>query len=174
MVSLAADDFTKAGEKITGVMQEAEALFGQLNHTGQVLSESTKSVQGALQSFASGQERFTAMVEALRSIIDQAKEDAGMNKDVVADPVAYGNIADLCFSFLIDTPHKMTLSPFEDRPSGGDDGIGTNGALEANPDKLTRLQESLGIVHGGLEEKCPRFLAERGIGKDQVPLLWIN
>lgn len=85
MVSLAADDFTKAGEKITGVMQEAEALFGQLNHTGQVLSESTKSVQGALQSFASGQERFTAMVEALRSIIDQAKEDAGMNKDVVAD-----------------------------------------------------------------------------------------
>lgn len=85
MVSLAADDFTKAGEKITGVMKEAEVLFGQLNHTGQVLSESTKSVQGALQSFASGQERFTAMVEALRSIIDQAKEDAGMNKDVVAD-----------------------------------------------------------------------------------------
>jgi hypothetical protein len=85
MVSLAADDFTKAGEKITGVMKEADALFGQLNHTGQVLSESTKSVQGALQSFASGQERFTAMVEALRSIIDQAKEDAGMNKDVVAD-----------------------------------------------------------------------------------------
>lgn len=85
MVSLAADDFTKAGEKITGVMQEAEALFGQLNHTGQILSDSTKSVQGALQSFASGQERFTAMVEALRSIIDQAKEDAGMNKDVVAD-----------------------------------------------------------------------------------------
>jgi hypothetical protein len=85
MVSLAADDFTKAGEKITGVMKEAEALFGQLNHTGQVLSESTKSVQGALQSFASGQERFTAMVEALRSIIDQAKEDAGMNKAVVAD-----------------------------------------------------------------------------------------
>jgi ABC-type transporter Mla subunit MlaD len=71
MVSLAADDFTKAGEKITGVMKEADALFGQLNHTGQVLSESTKSVQGALQSFASGQERFTAMVEALRSIIDQ-------------------------------------------------------------------------------------------------------
>lgn len=85
MVSLAADDFTKAGEKITGVMKEAEALFGQLNHTGQVLSESTRSVQGALQSFASGQERFTAMVEALRSIIDQAKEDAGMNKAVVAD-----------------------------------------------------------------------------------------
>jgi len=85
MVSLAADDFTKAGEKITGVMQEAEALFGQLNRTGQILSESTKSVQGALQSFASGQERLTAMVEALRSIIDQAKEDAGMNKDVVAD-----------------------------------------------------------------------------------------
>lgn len=85
MVSLAADDFTKAGEKITGVMKEAEALFGQLNHTGKVLSESTHSVQGALQSFASGQEKFTAMVEALREIIDQAKEDTGMNKQVVAD-----------------------------------------------------------------------------------------
>lgn len=85
MVSMAADDFTKAGEKITGVMKEAEALFGQLNHTGKVLSESTQSVQGALQSFASGQEKFTAMVEALREIIDQAKEDTGMNKQVVAD-----------------------------------------------------------------------------------------
>lgn len=85
MVSLAADDFTKAGEKITGVMKEAEALFGQLNHTGKVLSESTHSVQGALQSFASGQEKFTAMVEALRVIIDHAKEDSGMNKQVVAD-----------------------------------------------------------------------------------------
>lgn len=85
MVSLAADDFTKAGEKITGVMKEAEALFGQLNHTGKLLSESTLSVQGALQSFASGQEKISTMVEALREIIDQAKEDAGMNKQVVAD-----------------------------------------------------------------------------------------
>lgn len=85
MVSMVADDFTKAGERITGVMKEAEALFGQLNQTGKVLSESTRSVQGALQSFASGQEKFTAMVEALREIIDQAKEDTGMNKQVVAD-----------------------------------------------------------------------------------------
>ncbi len=85
MVSLAADDFTKAGEQITGVMKEAEALFGQLNHTGKVLSESTQSVHGALQSFASGQDKFTAMVEALREIIDQAKQDTGMNKQVVAD-----------------------------------------------------------------------------------------
>lgn len=85
MVSMAADDFTKAGEKITGVMREADSLFGSLKSTGQVLSDSTKSVQGALESFAAGQERFTAMVEALRQIIDQAKEDAGMNKEVVAD-----------------------------------------------------------------------------------------
>ena len=85
MVSMAADDFTKAGEKITGVMGEAQTLFGQLNSTGQALAESTKAVQGAFSNFASGQERFSAMVETLRVVMDQAKQDVGMNKEVVAD-----------------------------------------------------------------------------------------
>jgi ABC-type transporter Mla subunit MlaD len=81
---LAADEFTKAGQGVAGVLQQATGISNKLaDAAGSVLASSTM-LQGVVADYATTRETFAAMLADLRSTVENAKREANLTSDILA------------------------------------------------------------------------------------------
>jgi len=85
MVSMAAGDFAKAGNKISGVMHQAESLHAQLVHSGNQISAATKSLETVMTQFGQTRDAVAGMFAQMKDMLDRAKDESGINRTLVSN-----------------------------------------------------------------------------------------
>jgi type IV secretory pathway TrbF-like protein len=81
---LAADEFTKAGHGVAGVLQEATGITNKLAEAAGSVSASSAMLQGVVADYAMTRETFAAMLADLRSTVENAKREASLSSDILA------------------------------------------------------------------------------------------
>jgi predicted nucleic acid-binding Zn-ribbon protein len=81
---LAADEFTKAGQGVAGVLQQATGVSGKLADAAASVSTSSAMLQGVVADYATTRETLSAMLADLRGTVENAKREASLTSDVLA------------------------------------------------------------------------------------------
>lgn len=82
-LSVAADDFAKAGNSVTGVMGQAGQVGEKLSSTAGALSSAAAVVNTALTDYQGSRDAITRMVTELKVVVDAAKQDATVSQTLV-------------------------------------------------------------------------------------------
>ena len=82
-LSLAADNFSKAGNSIAGVIQQASTVTDKMTTTSVALNVAATTVQTALNDYNSAGKAMSQMVEELRATVEAAKKDATVSQSLV-------------------------------------------------------------------------------------------
>jgi ABC-type transporter Mla subunit MlaD len=82
-ISSAADHFSKAGNVVSGVMQQAETVSRQLSNSTDSLAQASKALDSQLSQYAVTRDSLTRMVGEMNTMLERAKLEAGMNQQVV-------------------------------------------------------------------------------------------
>lgn len=81
----AAEKFTKAGDSVTDVFEKSRAVSGQLEQTATTLQLASASVRTAFEKYDSTRESVQAYVLQLQSLVENAKKEAGLSSQMLAD-----------------------------------------------------------------------------------------
>ena len=81
---LAADEFSKAGQGISGVLQEVTGISNKLADASSSVSASSTMLQGVVD-YAMTRETLAAMLADLRSTVENAKREANLTSDISSD-----------------------------------------------------------------------------------------
>ena len=82
-LSIAADDFAKAGNSVTTVMGQAGQVGEKLSTTAGALSSAATVVNTALTEYQASRDAITRMVSELKVVVDAAKQDATVSQSLV-------------------------------------------------------------------------------------------
>ncbi len=82
-LSIAADDFAKAGNSVTGVMGQAGQVGEKLSSTAGALSSAAAVVNTALTEYQGSRDAITRMVTELKVVVDAAKQEATVSQSLV-------------------------------------------------------------------------------------------
>jgi len=85
LMSMAANDFTEAGNKVAGVSKLAESASTQLSQSTNLVAQASKSLEGMMGQYGTTRDVITKMVGEMSGMLDRAKADAGLNQQVVAN-----------------------------------------------------------------------------------------
>jgi MotA/TolQ/ExbB proton channel family len=80
---LAADEFTKAGQGVAGVLQQATGITNKLAEAAGSVSASSTMLQGVVADYATTRETLAAMLADLRSTVENAKREANLTSDIL-------------------------------------------------------------------------------------------
>ncbi len=80
---LAADEFTKAGQGVAGVLQQATGITNKLTEAAGSVSASSTMLQGVVADYATTRETLAAMLADLRSTVENAKREANLTSDIL-------------------------------------------------------------------------------------------
>jgi hypothetical protein len=80
---VAASDFAKAGQGVSGAMDKASIVSAALTQAAGSVSASTRSLDTTLQDYRTARDSVTTMVAELRSIVEHAKKEASITADVL-------------------------------------------------------------------------------------------
>jgi hypothetical protein len=81
---LAADEFSKAGQGVAGVLQQATGISNRLADAATSVSASSTMLQGVVVDYAMTRETLAAMLADLRSTVENAKREANLTSDILA------------------------------------------------------------------------------------------
>jgi hypothetical protein len=81
---LAADEFTKAGQGVAGVLQQATGVSDKLAQAAGSVSASSTMLQGVVADYAATRETLAAMLSDLRSTVENAKREANLTSDILS------------------------------------------------------------------------------------------
>jgi hypothetical protein len=81
---MAADEFTKAGKGVAGVLQQASGISNKLAEAAGSVSASSTMLQGVVADYAATRETFSSMLADLRSTVENAKHEASLTSDILA------------------------------------------------------------------------------------------
>ena len=81
----AATKFKDAGLAVTGVMQQGVSTMSELREASTQVSSAGKELAGIMANSQHAQQTIQGMVSALQNLIDQAKREAGVSKQIVDD-----------------------------------------------------------------------------------------
>jgi len=84
-ISLAADHFAKAGNVVSGVMQQAETVSSQLSGSAGSLAQASKALESQLSQYAVTRDALARMVAEMNVMLERAKQEAGVNQQIVED-----------------------------------------------------------------------------------------
>jgi len=82
-LALAADNFAKSGNSVSGVMQQANAATDKIAATSQTLNTAASTVQTALSDYNNAGKTLAHMVEELKATVEAAKQDAKVSQSLV-------------------------------------------------------------------------------------------
>jgi len=80
---LAADEFTKAGQGVAGVLQQATGITNKLAEAAGSVSASSTMLQGVVADYATTRETLAAMLADLSSTVENAKREANLTSDIL-------------------------------------------------------------------------------------------
>jgi|GEM_PF-822065 len=84
-ISLAAQQFTQAGNVVSGVMQQAETVSRQLSNSTDSLAQASKALDSQLSQYAVTRDSLTRMVSEMNVMLERAKLETGVNQQIVED-----------------------------------------------------------------------------------------
>lgn len=82
-ISEATQRFSLAGDKVAGVLERAEQVSLQLAQSGGLLENASHSVAAILEQSAGTRDALAQMVAEMASMLERAKQEAGMNWQIV-------------------------------------------------------------------------------------------
>lgn len=82
---LAATEFKDAGVAVTGAMQQGAATMATLSTAANHVSTASNSLSAAMATNQAAQEAIKGMIAALKEVVEQAKHEAGVSKQIVDD-----------------------------------------------------------------------------------------
>lgn len=85
MVSMAAGDFAKAGNNVSGVMNQAESLYTQLVYSGNQIAGATKSLESVMGQYGQTRDVISRLVIEMETMLVRAKDESGLNNKLVTD-----------------------------------------------------------------------------------------
>lgn len=83
-LAIAADDFARAGQSVTGSMNATTEATAKLQTSAQSLGTATASVQQMLTDYKRTSEAMAAMLADLKATVDTAKNEAGLTNQLVS------------------------------------------------------------------------------------------
>ncbi len=83
-LAIAADDFAKAGNSVSGVVQQAGMVGEKLATTAGALNSAAAVVNAALTDYHAARDAITNMVGELRIVVETAKLDASVSQSLVS------------------------------------------------------------------------------------------
>jgi len=83
VLSLAAEQFAKAGQDVNGIMKQTNAATGKLANTTTALNTAANTVQTALEDYQKAGQTLGPMVEALKITVETAKKEASVSQGLV-------------------------------------------------------------------------------------------
>lgn len=81
----AAEKFTKAGDSVTDVFDKSRTVTAQLEQVAATLQLASSSVRTAFEKYDSTRESVQAYVLQLQSLVENAKKEAGLSSQMLAD-----------------------------------------------------------------------------------------
>ena len=82
---IAASEFSRAGQGVTGVFVQATQVSERLTVVATSLNAAARTVELAVASYDNTRSDLATMVESLHTIIESAKREAGLSKELVND-----------------------------------------------------------------------------------------
>ncbi len=83
LITVAAEDFTKAGTSVGNVLTQSTGLVEKINATSQHLSSSASSLQDAMSDYQLQRNSLTSMLQDFRQVVELAKKDTQLTGDVL-------------------------------------------------------------------------------------------
>jgi hypothetical protein len=80
---LAASEFKTAGQSVSNVFREAEALSQGLRQSAGSIANASAALQGVVVDHAGTREALAKMIEEMRGIVENAKREAGIATDAI-------------------------------------------------------------------------------------------
>lgn len=85
LMSMAAGDFTNAGQQVAESVNATTALQSQMADSSEHLRDSMHVIQEVIAQYQGSQVQVSTMVGEFRKLLEQAQEETGLNKQVVND-----------------------------------------------------------------------------------------
>jgi hypothetical protein len=82
-LSLAADNFAKAGNSVAGVIQQSGIVSDKMATTTIALNTAADTVQAAVKDYHQAGQTMSTMLDALKATVDIAKQDASVSQALV-------------------------------------------------------------------------------------------
>jgi methyl-accepting chemotaxis protein len=118
-ISQASSNFAAAGDKVSGVLEQTSELSTQLMTTGNQMSSATKVLETQLKEYTATRELLGQMISEMEAMLNRAKQEAGMNQQIVADMQkmvsSFGVLKDDMDDFVTQVSDLLanTLTKFE-------------------------------------------------------------
>jgi methyl-accepting chemotaxis protein len=80
---LAADEFSKAGQGVSGVLQHVTTISAKLADASSSVSASSAVLRGVIGDYATTRETLAAMLGDLRGTVENAKREANLTSDIL-------------------------------------------------------------------------------------------
>ncbi len=147
---IAADDFAKAGQGVTGTMNAATDATGKIQSSAQSLSAATTSVQQMFADYRRTSDALAAMLAELKTTMDTAKNEAGLTIQLVSQLKAaadqLGQAQQQADSYLqgINKVLTETHRSFASEIS--------NTLRQGNSQFQQELSQAVGLLRSGIQE----------------------
>ena len=82
-LAIAAADFAKAGNGVSGVLSKSEGLTRQLTQAAGAVGVATQSLDGVLKDYQATRDAVKEMMESVRGSVEAAKREASLTTDVL-------------------------------------------------------------------------------------------
>ena len=81
----AADQFSTAGQSVSGVLEKATPLATQMATSSNVLGQASQQLANSLAQYQQLRNETLRNIEILQQLINTAKQEAGIKKDLISD-----------------------------------------------------------------------------------------
>jgi ABC-type transporter Mla subunit MlaD len=82
-LALAADDFARAGNGVSGVLTQAQGLTGQLTQSATSLTAASGSMETLLADYRATRDTVAQMLEVVKSTVEAARREASLTTDIL-------------------------------------------------------------------------------------------
>jgi methyl-accepting chemotaxis protein len=82
-LALAADDFARAGNGVSGVLTQAQGLTGQLTQSATSLTAASGSMETLLADYRATRNTVAQMLEVVKSTVEAARREASLTTDIL-------------------------------------------------------------------------------------------
>lgn len=80
---VAASDFAKAGQGVSGVLSQATNVSGQLAQAAGAIAGATRSLDGVLSDYKAARDVLSQLIESLQATVENARRDASLTSDIL-------------------------------------------------------------------------------------------
>jgi hypothetical protein len=84
LLALAAGEFTKAGDSMSGTIRQAAGLTDGLQEAAGTVANASAALQGILADHGAARQTFASMLSDLRGMVDNAKKESLVTADVLS------------------------------------------------------------------------------------------